>query len=157
MSMPKLISILLITMATFTGCSHAPASKPNPDSVAQNSNGTSVEIRYILRHTDRNLKLEADQNGIHGQSLVDGSQLKQCEIDALRYQNFVTKVRNFLTERRSLASVSPVEKSVDCRAPYTITLKNQKDTIQFQGCRTQDEGAFSHLVQEGEFLIYRQK
>jgi hypothetical protein len=92
---------------------------------------------------------------------MDGAQLKQCQIDTARYQEFLTKVRSFVSQRRAIASTAssqPSSQSLsDCRAPYTITLKNQKDTVQIQGCRVQDEGAFSHLVQEGEFLIYRQK
>jgi hypothetical protein len=147
--MQKLITFITL-MAAACACSHAPTHSSQNDSNAQDWAQASVEIHYVLRHSDRRLTLESDANGVHGKSLVDGTQLKQCQVDAARYQEFVSKVRNFVSQRRSLASS-------DCRAPYTITLKNQKDTVQVQGCRTQDEGAFSHLVQEGEFLIYRQK
>ncbi|MFL5811939.1 MAG: hypothetical protein ACJ763_00045 [Bdellovibrionia bacterium] len=147
--MQKLMTFLIL-MAAACGCSHAPTTNTPSNSNAQDWAQATVEIHYVLRHSDRRLTLESDAQGVHGKSLVDGTQLKQCQVDAVHYQEFVSKVRNFISQRRSLASA-------DCRAPYTITLKNQKDTLQIQGCRTQDEGAFSHLVQEGEFLIYRQK
>lgn len=154
--MLKFISIFAF-VAVASSCSHAPTAKSETDANSQNWSDTAIDIHYVLRHSDRRLTLEAGTQGIHGKSLVDGTQLKQCQIDASRYQEFLTKVRNFMTQRRSIASTPTPGNSTDCRAPYTIVLKNQKDTLQIQGCRTQDEGAFSHLVQDGEFLIYRQK
>jgi hypothetical protein len=151
--MQKLMTFLTL-MAAACACSHAPTTNTPGDSNSPNGSQdwrqASVDIHYVLRHSDHRLTLESDSHGVHGKSLVDGTQLKQCQIDATHYQEFVSKVRNFISQSRTPASS-------DCRAPYTITLKNQKDTLQVQGCRTQDEGAFSHLVQEGEFLIYRQK
>lgn len=147
----------LILVATATACSHAPTTQSNGDMAQQDWSQTSVDIHYVLRHSDRKLTLESDVKGVHGKSLVDGSQLRQCQVDAKRYQDFIAKVRNFVAQRRSIASTPSSTSPADCRAPYSILLKNQKDTVEIHGCRTQDEGAFSHLVQEGEFLIYRQK
>jgi hypothetical protein len=151
-------SILGATLsAMFSACSHTPVQTAQTSSEAQDWSHASVDIHYVLRHSDRRITLEADEKGVHGKSLMDGAQLKQCQIDATRYLDFITKVRNFISQRRTIASTASSQISPDCRAPYTITLKNQKDTMQIQGCRIQDEGAFSRLVQEGEFLIYRQK
>lgn len=154
--MLKFIPFLTLVLAA-ASCSHAPTNSSESSFAQQDGSETTIDIRYVLRHADRRLTLESDSKGIRGKSLVDGAQLKQCQIDATRYQDFVGKVKNFITQRRSIASTPATTSPTDCRAPYTILLKNQKDTLQIQGCRTQDEGAFSHLVQEGEFLIYRQK
>lgn len=154
--MLKSIPFLILLVAA-SSCSHAPMEKSDNSLAQQDGSPTTIEIHYVLRHSDRKITIESDSNGVHGKSLVDGAQLKQCQIDATRYQDFIGKVKNFISQRRSIASTNSTTPPTDCRAPYTILLKNQKDTTQIQGCRTQDEGAFSHLVQEGEFLIYRQK
>ncbi len=156
--MLKFISVVFF-LAVLSACTHAPMSSPtnDPEMTSQDWSQSSIDIRYSRRHSDRRLTLEGNPQGVHGNSLVDGSQLKQCQIDKSRYQEFLTKVKSFVTQRRSIASTTSSGTPADCRAPYTIVLKNQKDTFQIQGCRIQDEGAFSHLVQEGEFLIYRQK
>jgi hypothetical protein len=148
---------LFILIFIASACSHGPKPQPDQNSVPSNDwTQTSIEIRYSLRHANRKIILEADQNHVQGESLVDGSPLKRCQVNIPQYQEFLTKIRDFIARRRSVAS-APSENSSDCRAPYSIQLKTPNDTLQLQGCRIHDEGAFSHLVQDGEFLIYRQK
>jgi hypothetical protein len=155
---PFYLVLLLAWVAS--SCSHAPTSLSKTDSTPASADWeqTSVDIHYVLRHSERRLLIEADQQNVRGLSSVEGSQLKHCQIDVSRYQQFLTKAKDFVQHQRTLASTpTPAAPSPDCRAPYTIVLKNPKDTVQIHGCRTKDEGAFSHLVQDGEFLIYRQK
>jgi hypothetical protein len=155
--MIKSSQLFLILTLIASGCAHAPHSDSiSSDAPSSDWKTTSIEIQYKLHNTQRKLMILPDTQGVHGRSIVDGSQLKQCQIDATRYQDFLSKVRSFMDHQRVPASAQNAM-TAECRAPYKIVLKNPKDTAALEGCRLSDEGAFSHLVQEGEFLIYRQK
>lgn len=154
-------STLAFAVIGASGCSHAPLDSSSSNSSPTVWTHTSVDIHYMLGHSHRQLLIEADAAEIHARCLHDGNQLKQAKLDPPRYQDYLSKVRDFVDKRRSVASDTLTPPQADCRDPYTITLKNTKDIAQvpteIHGCRMKDEGAFSHLVQDGEFLIYRQK
>jgi hypothetical protein len=148
--------VFLILALIATGCAHAPPVSSSRDEAPQiDWKTTSVEIQYKLHNTQRKLVISSDTQGVHGQSMMDGAQLKLSQIDALRYQDFLTKIQSFMDHQRAPASTQSAKGMLECRAPYKIVLKNRRDTVNLEGCRLSDEGAFSHLVQEGEFLIYR--
>lgn len=159
------VTLLLTSCAgkttTSDSANDAAKSGISPEEALQ----TSIDIRYHLGHSHRHLQMHVepkDTSLVTAQITVDGSVLKESHLNAQRYSSFISKVRNFVDKRRSLASSTPPPNGGECHDPYQVEIKNglkkdqadRVDTLKVEGCRIQDEGAFSHLINEGEFLIY---
>lgn len=156
------VCIAFILSTAFTGCSEkAPLADSKNDQLStQEVLQTEIDIHYHLGHAHRRLWIHAsptDPTIWVAQVTVDGAVLKESKIDAKRGAGYISKIRDFVEKRRALASGAATA-STDCHDRYQVSIKFpqtiQKDTLKAEGCRIQDEGSFSHLVNEGEFLIY---
>jgi hypothetical protein len=153
---------IFLCMISLWGCAGKPTmSEDSKGPLVTLAAQTSIDIRYHLGHSHRHLKMHVsptDPSVIEAQMKVDGAVLKEINISAERYSAFISKVKDFVEKRRSLANTNPQSNPNDCHDPYEVVVENPQaksgDTLKVDGCRIQDEGAFSRLVNEGEFLIY---
>lgn len=144
----------LTILAGTLGCSSAPHS-------ADPWKETSVRIEYVLGHSHRRIVMEPKNSEIQAESFLEAKSLKRATIDAAHYQTFLTQLKSFVDQHQTRLATggdpSPVRTPTECSAPYTVTVITSNRIIKLDGCRQQDQGAFSHLIQNGEFLIYSQK
>lgn len=158
-SHPTLLLVALTMVALAPGCATfrgSPASTPGspeaPRPVPKEAlRDSTVDISYVLGHSRRRLVTWARNDGFGGQMLMDHQILREKEIDQSHYSEFFGKAEGFVrTPRRKLAEDK-------CRTPFTVTIRIGSETQSLQGCRGSDDGALSHLVRDGEFLIYSNK
>jgi hypothetical protein len=148
-----------ITLACTTGCASAPPKtaaeqEPQPIHLSQSEIGDSrVDIAYELGRAQHRLTAEAGENKVTGRYLHDHSVLSEGEVDGTKYADFLQKALAFV----QIPTRVPSSGEAPCHAPFTVTVRVLKDIKVSTGCRGADEGLFSHLVKDGEFLIYSKK
>lgn len=178
MSTPKTFDALkafamIWCLATVSGCATHPAkpddSHGNPvDARAQTElSDSSVDISYVLGHSHRRFVAWARSESFGGQTLLEHQILRESGIDRHHYTEFLSKVEQFVStplrkpaDQGAAAATrpsTPPQSGNQCRTPFTVTLRIGTDTKTLQGCRGADEGALSHLVRDGEFLLYSNK
>lgn len=131
---------------------------------------SSVDISYVIGHSHRRFVAWAKHDSFGGQTLFDHQILRESGIDRHHYSEFLNRVEQFVsTPLRKPADLgaaaavagapaaTPSQSDDSCRTPFTVTLRIGTDTKTLQGCRGADEGALSHLVRDGEFLLYSNK
>ena len=74
------------------------------------------------------------------------------KVNAEGYGKFVAHLLGFAQKTQRAPS-----QEVDCRSPYSISVKIDGKTYTSKGCRDDDGGDFAKLVREGEFLLYSKK
>lgn len=121
---------------------------------------STVDISYVLGHSRRRLVAWARNDTFAGQTLMDHQILRESKIDRRHYSEFFGKAEQFVsTPRRKPATQTPPDEKegAACRTPFTVTVRVGNETQTLQGCRGEDNGALSHLVRDGEFLLYSKK
>lgn len=121
---------------------------------------SSIDIAYVLGHSHRRFVAWAKSATFGGQTLVDHQVLRESGIERGHYSEFFGKAELFVSApRRHPADqgASTAAPEDVCRTPFTVTVRVGADTKILQGCRGADEGALSHLVRDGEFLLYSNK
>lgn len=175
----KLWSVLFIGAILASCGTHRPrpgnpdptqARAGSPSGDEGNWNESSLDIQYILGHSHRHIHMQSVSGQARAQVLVDRTLMKENPIEASRYRDFMRKVAEFIDHKRTpaMAAVTapgsstgvtpPVNPgSLECRSPYTITLRSGKESYVVNGCRMSEDGSFSHIVKDSEFLVYSQR
>ena len=165
------IAALCITMASGSGCAthrtspDESAGKPSAEVARTTLFDSSVDISYVLGHSHRRFVAWAKNESYGGQTLLDHQIFRESGIDRHHYSEYFGKVEQYVnTPRRKPADQgvagqqsTPVQGDDTCRTPFTVTLRVGADTKVLQGCRGADDGTLSHLVRDGEFLLYSNK
>ena len=157
-------AVLLLTAGLFAfGCatpqSHPPGEGATHEEVA-NANLRSVEIVYVLGHDLHRFFATSDAT-LHENSATakytEGHQvLAETKLDPKHYADFHEKALAFVTAlRRNVASLPG--KPDKCRNTFTVTVKDGAKLWTESGCRSTDDGAFSRLVRDEQFLLYSKK
>lgn len=145
-----LISVL--TALCLAGCATHRAKSDGSDEARIESIDSGIDISYVLGHAHRRLLVQTKDNQIVAQSYLEHQILKESEIDREHYADFLKKAKTFVENPQRL----PANQDL-CRSPFTVTLRIGKDLKVVNGCRSTDEGALSHLLRDGEFLLYSKK
>ncbi|MGK5082740.1 hypothetical protein WDW37_05485 [Bdellovibrionota bacterium FG-1] len=122
---------------------------------------SSVEIHYVLGHSHRRFVAKAKNESCMAQTYLDRQILKETSIDGKRYEDFFTKATQFIQSphRNPAEHTASLEdpRPEMCRSPFTVTLRTGANTETVKGCRGMDDGFLSHLIREGEFLLFSKK
>jgi hypothetical protein len=155
--------VLLGLCLAGTGCATHPP-QPEPGAVLSEAELTraaladsSIDISYVLGHSHRRFVAWAKKESFGGQTLVDHQVLRESGIERAHYSEFFGKAEQFVSAPRRHLADQPAASEEACRTPFTVTVRVGTDTKTLQGCRGADEGALSHLVRDGEFLLYSNK
>jgi hypothetical protein len=140
------VTLLLFALA---GCSSTPPKK-NPEPVDPGS-VSSVEINYVRGHNEHRLIATLKGEAAVAQTFLDRQVLAESTIDPGKYMGFLHQAAEFLKVPRRSPDHFP------CRTPFTVTVRIGTDTQVTSGCLGADEGALSHLVRDGEFLLHQGK
>ncbi len=115
-----------------------------------------VDIVYILGHDLHRFIATSRIDGASAQALEDHQVLEDNKVDPKRYAEFYEKALAFVkAPRRTVASAS--QKAENCRNTFTVVVKDGEQSWTESGCRSTDDGAFSRLVRDGQFLLYSKK
>jgi hypothetical protein len=141
------------------GAKSGDAAKPLPHEALKDS---AVDISYVLGHSRRRLVAWARNESFGGQALLDHQILRESEVDRSRYSAFFGKAEALVSAPKRKpaqqgAAGSGADDNDSCRTPFTVTVRVGSKSQTLQGCRGEDDGALSHLVREGEFLLYSSK
>lgn len=144
---------LLITAALLlvSGCAHQ-KSTPVKDSSPGAEIPSSVDISYFLGHT-RRITLDSKDGQVVGRNFMDRQVLKETRVDQGRFLAFYRKAGEFMQRMNR----TPAGDIPGCRTPFEITIKSDRETRTYKGCRSSDERGLSRLVKDGEFLLYSGK
>jgi hypothetical protein len=127
---------------------------------------SSVDINYVLGHAHRRFMAQGKDSSFKGQTFLDRKLLKENDIDQGHYSTFLGKATQFIAtphrlpaeqNKDAIASSSAAPTEDSCRCPFTVTVRIGADTQSVHGCRAADDGALSHLVRDGEFLLFSRK
>lgn len=110
---------------------------------------SSVTLNYELGRDHYLFQVVSRKNIIYVKSYLDKQLLKEGKVSPEKYSAYFNKVKLFLSIPQTLSA-----KNQFCRGPFTVTLKSPDSTKISKGCRSNDDGALSRLVREGEFLLY---
>lgn len=155
------------------GCAHSQGTRPDntpgtadDEHLRSQLSDSSVDISYVLGHSHRRFLIWSKNASCGGQTYLDHQVMRESEVDQKHYAEYFGKVAQFVgAPHRKPAeqavsgqqSTPPVSAEDACRTPFTVTLRVGSDTRVLQGCRGSDEGALSHLVRDGEFLLFSRK
>jgi hypothetical protein len=161
----SLFAVLLITVSGW-GCATSGdklltgehTGKSSQEIAREALKDSTVDISYVLGHSRRRLVAWARNDSFGGQTLMDHQILRETEIDRRLYSEFFSKAEQFVSApRRKPAEQNPSDEKDSCRTPFTVKVRIGAETQTLQGCRGEDDGALSHLVRDGEFLLYSKK
>ena len=139
------LALLLITSA----CSSAPKTE-TPPPAGPSIDESSVEIHFVRGHNNHRLFVSMRGDAAVAQSFFEHQMLSESMIDHDRYMGFLAQACDFLKVPHGAATeASP------CRTPFTVTVRMGTETRAASGCVGSDEGALSHLVRDGEFLLHQ--
>jgi hypothetical protein len=110
---------------------------------------TSVTIDYELGKDHYQLQVVSDKNTTTVKSYSGKHLLKQGPIVRDKYLLFLNKANLFINTPQNIS-----RKSYPRRGPFRVTVKSGESTKTAEGYRSDDEGSFSRLIREGEFLLY---
>lgn len=131
------------------GCKNPPTKEKSP-SATESATESSVVIHFVRGHNAHKLVASLRGGAAMAQSFLDRQVLAESTVDRAHYLNFLTQASEFLKTPRGAAS----ERS-PCRTPFTVTVRIGEETRAASGCVGSDEGALSHLVRDGEFLLHQ--
>jgi hypothetical protein len=157
------LALLVITPLLGSACAgHRPQSDTGapPVGASPDTSDSSVDITYVLGHAHRRFAAHAKDTTYMAQSFFDHQILKENVIDPKHYADFLNKASQFIsTPHRVPADQTAVALAEEeaCRAPFTVTVRVGSETKSTRGCRVTDDGALSHLVRDGEFLLFSRK
>jgi hypothetical protein len=118
---------------------------------------SSVEIEYSLGHYQHRFTAEANPGKAQVTTYLDRDVVEHAFVDPAKYDSFVAKAIAFSQKPKR----APTEEA-ECRSPFKVVIKtgekNTEKTYTSQGCRSSDnDGALSRLVRDGEFLLFSKK
>jgi hypothetical protein len=146
--------IFILSALSVVGCG---TGKIVPTSDISANTVSSVEIEYSLGHYQHRFTA----NGVPGKAQVttylERDVVEHASVDPLKYESFVAKAIAFSQKPKR----APTEEA-ECRSPFNVVIKtgekSTEKTYTSQGCRSSDdEGALSRLVRDGEFLLFSKK
>ena len=149
-----LVSLIsfLVSLPVLSGCSSTPKAISPPQieasvpSLASSKN--QIDIQYTLGRRDHYRFYAMDEGDTAKASTYLNRQiLDEGAIDRNQFENFLKKVLQYVQE-------SPKATNGPCRSPFTIQVKIENKVSSASGCRSDDHGRLSRLIQEGEFLLY---
>jgi hypothetical protein len=144
-----LVLVLLASGCATTSKTESPA--PELPKAPPLTGISSVEIQYTLGHSQNQLVLKSEKSEEGGmiQSYLEHQIVGEAKVDGAHYAEFYQKAVVFAQDPgRSVAQMD------NCRNPFTITIRNEKENQVTNGCRSSDEGKLSRLVRAGETLLY---
>jgi hypothetical protein len=128
---------------------------PTPDTASVTV--SSVEIEYSLGHYQHRFTADGHPGKAQVTTYLERDVVQHASVDPAKYDSFLSKAIAF-TEKPKRA---PTEEA-ECRSPFQVVIKtgekSTEKTYTSQGCRSSDdEGALSRLVRDGEFLLFSKK
>jgi hypothetical protein len=164
-SYPFLI-IAAISLSLASACSTAPRSAVGspgasaeaapPGFKVDPTQSSSVDITYVLGHYQHRFTAQSDEKNATAETFLEKDKVEEGPIDRSQYVEFLQKAAAFVAHSKTPLG-RDVANAGACRNPFTITVWIGKETYTSNGCRSNDDGALSHLVKEGEFLLYSKK
>lgn len=163
---PLVLAVALLVLAVVPGCATGRGTLKDTHKEARTSQefvreaikDSTIDISYVLGHSRRRLIAWARDDSFGGQTLMDHQILRESEIDPRLYTEFFGKAEQFVsTPLRRPAVRLPADEHDGCRTPFIVKVRVGAETQTLQGCRGDDDGALSHLVRDGEFLLYSKK
>lgn len=145
---------LFIILVYLIGCSPAPVRKEPIESSKPKSQSedSSVEILYTLGHSKHRFYAESKGGQWIVQDFRERQLLEQLAVDQAKYSGFLKKASSFLSDVKR--SAQQQQQVVPCRTPFTVVVKIGQESKSSSGCRSSDDGSFSHLIQDGESMLY---
>ena len=150
-------SICLLVLILVGGCSSGPLK------VDQNSYvNADIEINYIMGHYKHRFLVQASAREVVAQAFLDHDLVEKEVVDREEYGRFYEKTLAFLKghEEGPAKAAVTAEPVAACRNPFTVSVRladNGAKARSVSGCRTPAESTVSHLIKEGEFLLYSKK
>jgi hypothetical protein len=138
-----------------TGCGTTRVASPSPDLSVNDV--SSVEIEYALGHYQHRFTADGHAGNAQVTTYLERNIVEQALVDPAKYASFVAKDIAFSEKPKR----APTEEA-ECRSPFKVVIKtgekNTEKTYTSQGCRSSDnDGALSRLVRDGEFLLFSKK
>lgn len=143
---------LLLGAGCASGTKHAEESLSPQEALVRID--SSVDISYGLGRNQYRLLLQAKAEKMSGEYSLDKQIVKACRLDPTKYAEFVKRAKAFTEAPKRVPAQT---QSAPCHSPFTVTVRVGEAQQVASGCRALDEGALSHLVKEGEFLLYSKK
>jgi hypothetical protein len=118
---------------------------------------SSVEIEYSLGHYQHRFTADGGLGKAQVTTYLERDVVEHASVDPAKFDSFVIKAIAFSQKPKR----APTEQA-ECRSPYKVEIKtgpkSAEKTYTSQGCRSSDdEGALSRLVRDGEFLLFSKK
>lgn len=154
------VVFILFFLALSTSCSTAPTTGQSqslpPKHLEINSNfeaqaqDSSVEIQYSLGRDRYRFSALAHGDLVTASTYLGKQVLEHGTIKRDRYPHFLKKASAFIESYQQGTSPS----QTPCRSPFIVMVRIGNETQIARGCRSSDNGTFSKLVKDGEFLLY---
>jgi hypothetical protein len=117
--------------------------------IHEQASDSSVDIQYLLGRGLHRFMIQSAGNSVTANTSIDKQTVIQALIDARKYPDFLEKATIFVSQYQK----NPSEPTL-CRSPFVVIVRLGKEIQTARGCRSQDGGALSKLVRDGEFLLY---
>jgi hypothetical protein len=152
--MKNLKWMLVLAALNVVGCG---TGKVNSNSELSINTVSSVEIEYSLGHYQHRFTANGAPDKAQVTTYLERDVVEHASVDPAKYGSFVAKAIAFSQKPKR----APTEEA-ECRSPFKVVIKtgekSAEKTYTSQGCRSSDdEGALSRLVRDGEFLLFSKK
>jgi len=154
----RILSLLVLFMTT--SCSSTPPKKDGAQDLKpfvpglSTSGDSSVDIQYVLGRDHYRFHALIQGDLAMANTYLDRQVLDEGSVDKNQYSDFLKKAYGFINS--SKRTPGPTDQ-IQCRSPFTVTVKIREETHITHGCRSSDDGALSKLVKDGEFLLLYSK
>jgi hypothetical protein len=144
----------ILAAVNILGCG---TGKVAPTSDLSMNTVSSVEIEYSLGHYQHRFTATGAPGKAQVTTYLERDVVEHASVDPTKYETFVAKAIAFSQKPKR----TPTQEG-ECRSPYNVVIKtgekSTEKTYTSQGCRSSDDqGALSRLVRDGEFLLFSKK
>lgn len=150
-----LVSVCLILSV---GCATPASRSKNEDSFrfvlgSEHLEGGKISCRYFLGHDSHALEVEWGTGGGMVKTFLDKEMVAQAVVQKANYLELIGKIKDYFRSQEGKE-----QHSLDmCKRPFEVAVSQGEKRQALQGCREWDEGKFSNLIRDVEFLMYSKK
>ncbi len=123
-------------------------AQPRPKPML-NPPSSQVDIEYSLGRDQYRLTFETHGDTVLAKSYRDKKIVENGPINSQKFPDFLKKVSETMGTLKGEKT-----QGLSCQSPFTVTLKLAGQVQIVKGCRSNDQGHFSKLIRDGEFLMY---